>query len=116
MFRILALLLAAATIVASAASDLPSRPAPIVRSIEPDSAKPGDSLVATGQNLGKEVVLEVYLTQGETSFKSEIKSQTPDSLTFIVPSTVKAGRFGFSILTRGPAPLLVDQPVVVTIE
>ena len=116
MTRILLLLLIAASVFALAATDQPIRPTPLVRVIDPTSAKIGAEVVATGENLGKEVVAEVYLTQGDATFKAEIKTQAANSLTFVVPATVKAGRFGFMVVKRGTTPIFIDEPVVMTIE
>ena len=116
MIRTLLLLLISASVLALAASDQPSRPTPIVRSIDPPNAKAGAQIAATGDNLGKNCIAEVYLTQGEKTFKAEIKEQTANAITFVVPATLKAGRFGFMVLTRGPVPAFLDEPVYVTIE
>jgi hypothetical protein len=116
MIRILLLLVITASVLALAASDQPARPTPLVHAIDPLTAKAGAQLAATGENLGKDCVAEVYLTQGEKTFKVEIKEQISSSITFVVPATLKAGRFGFMVLTRGPVPAFLDEPVIVTIE
>src|SRR6476619_3744718 len=116
MIRLGALLLTTFSLLAWSASDQPVRPTPVVRTINPPTAKVGDQLVAKGDNLSKEFVFEVYLTQGDNTFKADIKTQTAETITFVVPETVKAGRFGFMILTRGPSPVLLDEPASVTIE
>ena len=116
MIRTLLLLATSASVFALTASDQPARPVPLVNAINPATANAGALLVATGVNLGKDCVAEVYLTQGETTIKAEIKEQASHSITFVVPATVKAGRFGFMVLSRGPIPAYIDEPVFVTIE
>lgn len=117
MIRILLLLAATASVLALAASDQPVRPTPLVHSIEPSAAKAGVQVLATGENLGKDCVSEAYLTQGEaTTLKVQIKEQSSGTITFLVPASAKAGRFGFMVLTRGPVPALVEEPVTITVE
>src|SRR5437764_11695361 len=110
------LLLVTIAVFALAASDQPSRPTPIVRSIDPPTAKAGAQIVATGENLGEDRIAEVYLTQGEKTFQAVIKEQTANAITFVVPATLKPGRFGFMVLTRGPVPAFLDEPVYLTVE
>ena len=109
------MVLAFGPVLASTVSDQPIRPTPLVRAIDPPRARPGDQLVATGDNLGRDCVAEVHLTQGQKSFKVEIKAQAAGSITLVVPVSVEAGRFGLMVVTSGPEPALLDEPVNVVI-
>lgn len=108
------LLLAAAIMLALP----PVLPAQISRilTVEPDTAKAGDILTATGEAINKNNVDEMYLTDGAKDFKTSIVEQTDTSIKFKVPTTIKAGRYALMIRTRGNEPKLLEQPVKVTIE
>jgi len=108
-------IIAFAPILASTVSDQPIGPTPIVRVIDPPQARPGDQLVATGDNLGRDCVAEVHLTQGQQRFKVEIKAQAVGSITFVAPASVEAGRFGLMVVTSGREPTLIDEPVSLVI-
>ena len=116
MFRASIALLITTFVLSAAAIDEPVRPTPLVRTLAPSPAKPGDALVATGQNLGKEFVASAYLTLGENTYQLEITSQTPDTIKAKIPANLKPGRFGLMILSRGEVPRYIDEPVFVTIE
>jgi hypothetical protein len=66
-------LFAAAVLLAQA--DVPQ-----VRSVEPATAKVGDVLTATGENLDRANVAEAYLTDGTNDFKVAITEQEAGSL------------------------------------
>jgi hypothetical protein len=89
---------------------------PQVRSVEPATAKVGDVLTATGENLDRANVAEAYLTDGTNDFKVAITEQAAGSLKVKVTANVKPGRLALMVLTRGREPKLIEQPVKVTIE
>jgi len=59
-----------AAVVLLAQADVPQ-----VRSVEPATAKVGDVLTATGENLDRANVAEAYLTAGTNDFKVAIPSR-----------------------------------------
>ena len=85
-------------------------------SVDPLSGKVGDVAVATGENLEKGKVVELYLTDGTHDFKCEMVEQTGTEIKFKVPARVKAGRYALMIKTGGPDPKLLEQPVKFTVE
>ncbi len=89
---------------------------PSMKSVEPGTAKIGDILTVTGENLEKANVDKVYLTDGKDDFVVEIQEQQATTLKFKVPAKVKPGRLALMLLTRGKEPKLIEQPVKVTIE
>jgi hypothetical protein len=107
----LTLALAFATLVLQA-----QQPAPRMTGVEPGNAKVGDTLTASGENLDRANVAELYLTDGSKDYKVAMTEQTGSSIKFKVPSEIPAGRFALMILTKGKAPKLMEQPVKVTIE
>ena len=91
-------------------------PTPLMRVVEPGTAKAGMEITVTGQNLGKEVVAEVYLTLGQASHKVEVLSQSADELKFKVPAKIPANAYRITVLVKGAVPLLIEEPVRLVIE
>lgn len=89
---------------------------PKMTTVTPDNGKPGDILKAAGEFLGKQHVAELYITDGTTDWKVEILKQSASEIEFKIPRNVKAGRFYLMVLTTGPDPKLIEEPVRVTIE
>lgn len=89
---------------------------PRITSVDPDTAKAGDILTATGEHLDKGEVVEVYLTDGKKDTKVQVTEQAPTSLKVKVPDKVTPGRFALMVLTGGKEPKLIEQPVKVNIE
>jgi hypothetical protein len=81
---------------------------PRLTSVEPDSGKVGDAATAKGENLGKDVVADLYLTDGKNDVKVIITDHSADSITFKVPQ-IKAGRYR---LMTGSKTAMIEQPVV----
>ena len=89
---------------------------PTMHSVEPSSGKAGDVLVVNGENLGRDHVAALYLTDGKTDVKVAIVEQTDTSIKFKLPPDAKPGRFALLILTGGKDPQLIQEPVRVTVE
>jgi hypothetical protein len=91
-------------------------PTPLMRIVEPSVAKIGMEITVTGQNLGKECVAEVYMTQGKASYKVEVIEQTQTELKFKVPANVPPAAYRLTVLMKGAVPLLIEEPVRLIIE
>lgn len=89
---------------------------PSMKAVDPMTAKIGDELTVTGENLDKANVAEVYLTDGKNDFKVTITEQGAVSIKLKVPANTKPGRLALMVLTKGKEPKLIEQPVKVTIE
>ena len=89
---------------------------PRLMSCEPDTGKVGDVLTVSGQNLDRNTVRALYLTDGKTDWKTEIVEQSAEAIQFKIPSDAKPGRFSLMILTGGNEPKLIEQPVKVNVE
>jgi hypothetical protein len=89
---------------------------PQMKSVDPDTAKSGDMLTVTGENLDKANVADVFLTDGKNDFKTVITEQEAGQLKVKVPTSAKPGRLALMVLTKGKEPKLIEQPVKVTIE
>lgn len=88
---------------------------PVMRTVDPDSAKPGGDATVSGSNLDKEQVASVYLSQGDLMVKVKVVSQTETELKFTVPEA-KAGRYGITVLTTGKEPRYIDEPLFISVE
>ncbi len=104
----------AATI--AAATNEPYHPVPMLKAVDPDTAKAGDQLTATGTNLTKASIANLYMIQGEKTIQVAIQSQTEQAIQFKVPADVKPGRFQLMILTTGANPQYLEEPVYFTVE
>jgi hypothetical protein len=89
---------------------------PLMRVVEPATAKAGDEIVVTGDNLGKDLVVEVYLTDRTNKTKVTVTEQTETSIKFKVPASVKAGKYWIMVLANMAEPLLIEEPVRLMIE
>src|ERR1035438_2581403 len=109
-----ALLLVAASVVLYAQSA-----SPMITGVDPPSGKRGDVITVTGQNLQKENVAKVYLTDGvseKNDIQVEMTSQSATEIKFKIPAKVAPGRMALMILTTTKPPQLIEQPVKLTID
>jgi hypothetical protein len=92
---------------------------PRLTTVDPMTAKAGDVVTAAGENLDKNNVAGLFLTDTKSDFKVQITEQSATAIKFTVPDSVKAGRFGLVIRTPGTQANPVRdyvQPVKVTVE
>ncbi len=82
-----------------------------ISGVDPDSGKAGDTMGATGEQIGQGNVVELYLTDGSNDIKVVIVSQSETAIKFKVPAGVKPGRYSLMIKTGGANPKLLEQPV-----
>jgi hypothetical protein len=106
------LLLAASAVYAQQAM-------PRMTAVEPQNGKIGDVIVVSGENLQKDAVAKVYLTDGKNDFEVAVSDQTEKELKFKIPAKA-TGRLSLMILTNSKdpkdAPKLIEQPVKVQID
>jgi len=102
--------LAASTVVLAQTS------MPQMQAVDPASAKAGDVVTVTGENLDQTMVAALYLTNGKDDFKVEITGQTATEIKFKIPAAVKTGRLALMVLTKGKDARLIEEPVKVLIE
>lgn len=105
-FILLFVLALALPVIAFAANGVP-----MMRALDKEEAKRGDTVVVSGSNLGKANVGELYLTDGTNDVKVKITTQTESAVTFVVGKEVKLGRYSLMILTAGETPMFIEQPV-----
>ena len=89
---------------------------PRMTTVDPDNGKAGDLITVAGENLEKNQVAKVYLTDGKNDVVVEVTEQAPTSLKFKIPTKATSGRFALMLLTTGKDPKLIEQPVKLTVE
>ena len=93
------------------------QPMPRMTSVEPGTGKVGDEITAAGENLQKEMVAKVYLTDGaKIDIPVEVTAQASTSIKFKIPAKAQGGRFALMLLTAGKDPKQIEQPVKLTVE
>jgi hypothetical protein len=89
---------------------------PAMKKVEPESGKIGSVLQVHGVFLDKTRVDEVYLTDHTFDMKVKVLGQSDDVIEFRIPPSVKPGRLQLLVKTTGHEPVLLEQPVFVTVE
>ncbi len=113
------LVLSLSLLCIGAAASLPAQDAgkvPLMHRVQPDSGKVGSVLRVHGEFLDKAKVDEVYLTDHTFDMKVKVLGQTEDYIEFRIPPSVKPGRLQLLVKTTGREPLLLEQPVYITVE
>jgi hypothetical protein len=92
---------------------------PRMSSVDPDSGKRGDIITVTGENLSKDLVAKVYLTDGgdgKNDVEVTVTEQTATTIKFKIPAKAISGRLALMILTATKPAQLIEQPVKITID
>jgi len=88
---------------------------PRMVSVDPQMGKAGDVIAVTGENLQKDMVAKVYLTDGKNDIAVEVTEQTETSIKFKIPAKAVPGRLALMVLTTGKDAKYIEQPVKVEI-
>lgn len=97
-------------------AQIPKDQIPQMQKVEPKSGKVGSVLRATGVYLGKTKIEAVYLTDHTFDMMVKVLDQTDDSIQFRIPPSVKPGKLQLLVKTVGKEPVLMEQPVYITVE
>jgi hypothetical protein len=89
---------------------------PMMTKVSPSNGKTGSVMKIQGVYLGKTKVDEVYLSDHTFDMKVKVLDQTEDSIEFRIPPFAKPGRLQLVIKTAGKEPLIMEQPVYVTVD
>jgi hypothetical protein len=103
-----------AVLLISCAALLAFQGQPRCTAVDPDTAKTGDTVNATCENVNKSTVADMYLTDGKDDIKIAVMEHTNDKVKFQVPR-IKPGRYHLAFLTANKASM-IEQPVALTIE
>jgi hypothetical protein len=98
-------------LLATAQSAMPS-----IKTVEPTTAKVGDTVKAAGENLDKKSVSQMFLTDGKNDVQCQMSEQTPTSITFKVPAGAKPMRYSLAVLTTGKDQKFIEQPVKLEVK
>jgi IPT/TIG domain len=85
---------------------------PKLTGVDPTSGKAGDAVTIAGENLGKDAVNSVLVSDEQRDYPAEIVSQAPEKIVFKVPN-VKPGGYNISIKIGNN---IYIQPVRFTVE
>ncbi len=88
--------------------------APLIQTVEPDTAKAGVVVVAKGMNLDKNKVCELYLTDEKKDTQVKMTEQTATELKFTVPHMLP-GKYHLMVMTANRSQM-IEQPVVLMVE
>jgi hypothetical protein len=110
---LIGLLLISAALLTSAGSLSAFQGLPKCTAVDPDTAKTGDSVTVTCENVDKTTVSDMYLTDGKDDTKV-VMEKNADKIKFQVPR-IKPGRYHLAFLTANKASM-IEQPVVLTVE
>jgi len=83
---------------------------------DPTTAQRGDVITVTGDFLDSACVAKVYLTDGKNDTPVEVTEQSKTTLKFKIPDKIAAGRLAVMVLTVGPNPKFIEEPVKVLIQ
>jgi hypothetical protein len=83
-----------------------------ITSVDPSSGKVNDSVTVTGQNLGKESVASIYLSDDKDDFQATIVEQSDEKIVMKVPQ-VKSGSYHISVLA---GKTIIIKPIRFTVE
>ena len=90
---------------------------PRMTSVDPMNGKRGDVIAVTGENLQKDFVARVYLTDGKNDIPVEVVEQTATTVKFKIPMKAATGeRLTLMVLTTGKDAKYIEQPVKVLID
>ncbi len=85
---------------------------PRVTGVEPSTGKVDSNLTVTGENLGKETVVNVYLSDDTKDYKATVVEQAADKIVVKVPQVMPGG-YNLSIHVGNN---IFIQPVRFTVE
>jgi len=102
--------------VAPLAAQIPTEHVPQMQTVEPKSGKIGSVLRVTGFDLGKTKIDSVYLTDDTLDMMVKVLNQSDQTIEFRIPPSVKPGKLQLLVKTTGKEPVLLEQPVYITVE
>ena len=89
---------------------------PVMKEVVPATAFPGTVVLVNGEFLDRLHVAGVYLTKGTVDTKVQVVAQSKSELKFRVPADTENGCYGITVLTSAKVPMLLDQPVWLTVK
>lgn len=97
-------------------AQIPKDEVPQMQTVEPKNGKIGSVLRVTGIFLGKTKIDSVYLTDNTLDMMVKVLDQSDGAIQFRIPPSVKPGKLQLLVKTTGKEPVLLEQPVYITVE
>jgi hypothetical protein len=85
---------------------------PRIAAVDPTAGKVGANCTVTGENLGKDTVAGVLLSDEEKDYQAEVVEESPDKIVLKVPN-VKPGSYNISLRIGNG---IYIQPVRFTVQ
>jgi hypothetical protein len=85
---------------------------PRVSGVEPEAGKADSNMTVTGENLGSDTVLGIYLSDDKSDYPATVVEQTAEKIVVIVPQVMPGG-YNISIHVGNN---IFIQPVRFTVE
>ena len=109
-----AVALAVAALLLATPSTLHAQSAsPHIATITPGAGKAEDTITITGENLGKDKVAAVFLSDEKLDHKAVVVDQEATKIVIKVPNGLKAGDYNISVQEGGA---IYIQPVIFTVK
>src|SRR3954451_9195136 len=89
---------------------------PLMRTVDPYKVTAGEQVVILGENLDKERIADVFLSDGKVNVPVVIVEQQEKKLVVKLPATLKPGRYAFVVMLPEIPPMYIEEPVKITIE
>ncbi|HWB83895.1 MAG TPA: IPT/TIG domain-containing protein [Bryobacteraceae bacterium] len=89
---------------------------PRMTSVDPATGKSGDVITISGENLQKDLVAKVFLTDGKNDTPVEVVDQSASAIKIKIPDKAAAGRLMIMILTTGKDAKYIEQPVKLEVQ
>jgi hypothetical protein len=91
-------------------------PTPVMRMVNPETVKAGETATAAGEYLDKSRVADVFLTNGQIDIKVEILAQSATAIKFKVPEKAEPGRYNMMVMMVSEEPKLIEEPARLTVQ
>jgi len=91
-------------------------PAQMLERVRPEAGKVGAVLRVFGNDLGKQKIDSVYLSDQTFDAMVKVLNQTDQYIEFRIPPSVKPGKLQLVLKTAGKEPRLLEQPFYVRVE
>ena len=89
---------------------------PVMRTVNPETVKAGETATVVGEYLDKTRVADLFLTNAQGDIKVEILEQSVSAIKFRVPAKAAAGRYNLLVLLVDLEPKLIEEPARLTVE
>ena len=89
---------------------------PLMRTVDPYKVSAGEQVTIDGDNLDKARVAEVYVTDGKVNIPITVVTQEDKKMVVKLPQTIKPGRYAFVVMIAENPPVLIEEPVKITVE